>query len=55
MTVDAMNREEAVSKFKAMMSEGAIKAHMAEKHPGQPVPTVEQSHAQLEQMVKLAV
>ncbi len=55
MTVDAGNHGEAVSKFKAMMTEGAIKAHMAEKHPGQPAPTVEQNNALLEQMIKLVV
>ncbi|MBI5621024.1 hypothetical protein HY949_04540 [Candidatus Gottesmanbacteria bacterium] len=37
MEMEAATREEAVAKFKAMMTDGAIEAHFAEKHPGQPV------------------
>ncbi len=34
MAIDAENRDEAVSKMKAMMTQEAIDAHCAEKHPG---------------------
>ena len=52
MTMDAENRDEAVSKFKAMMDEKAIAMHMAEKHPGSPVMSVADCHAQIEKDVK---
>lgn len=45
MTVDAGSKEEAVTKLQAMMTEDAIAKHMAEKHPGDPVPSMEQAHA----------
>ena len=35
MGVEAETREEAVTKMKAMMTQDAIDAHVAEKHPGQ--------------------
>ena len=51
MTVDASNRNDAVMQFKNMMNESAIKAHMAEKHPGDPVMSVAECHAMIEQQV----
>lgn len=54
MSVDASSQEEAATKLKEMMTEEAIAAHTAEKHPGDPVPSVEQSHAMIDQMVKKA-
>lgn len=48
MKVDAENRDEAVTKMKSMMDESAIKAHMAEKHPGDPVMSVADCHAMIE-------
>lgn len=51
MTVGANSREEAVAQFKAMMDENAIKAHMAEKHPGEPVMSVADCHAMIERDV----
>jgi hypothetical protein len=54
MDTDAKDREEAVSKIKGMMSEPAIKAHMADKHPGQAIPSVMQVHQQIEQSVQPA-
>lgn len=51
MTVDANSREEAVTKFKGMMDEAAIKAHMAEKHPGEAVMSVSDCHAMIEKEV----
>ncbi len=52
MTVDAANREEAVAKFKAMMTEEMTAKHMAEKHAGQPVPPLAQIHAMIEEKVQ---
>lgn len=51
MTVDADNRDDAVAQFKGMMTEDAIKAHMAEKHPGDPVMSVADCHAMIEKNV----
>ena len=53
--VDANAREEAVEKIKAMMGDEAIAKHMADKHPGQPVPTKAQSDVLIEQMVQEVV
>jgi hypothetical protein len=52
MTTDADSREQAVEKFKEMMSEGAIAQHCAEKHPGEPIPTKEQCDMMIEQTTK---
>ena len=54
MPVDAENREEAVEKFKGMMTEDAIAQHCAEKHPGEPVPSKEQVDAMIDQTTKEA-
>ena len=54
MTMEAGSREEAVIKFKDMMTEDAISQHMTEKHPGQPVMSVAECHAMIEQHVKEA-
>lgn len=48
MSIDAANRDEAVSKMKEIMNEVAIAAHMSEKHPGQPVISVADCHAMIE-------
>lgn len=48
VTVEAANREEAILKIKGIMTEDAIREHMASDHPGQPVPTPEQAHANIE-------
>jgi hypothetical protein len=47
-TVEADTREEAVELIKAGMTEENVAAHMAEKHPGDPVPAVEDAHARIE-------
>lgn len=44
MTVEASSREEAVAKMKAMMTPEMIAQHMGEKHPGEPLPSLEQAH-----------
>jgi hypothetical protein len=51
MPVQASNREEAVAKLKEMMTEDAIKAHMTEKHAGDPLPTIAEVHAMIEKGV----
>ncbi len=51
MTVEAETREEAVTKFKGMMDEAGIAAHMQEKHPGQPVMSVAECHAMIDKDV----
>jgi len=51
MTVDAENREEAVTKFKDIMDEEAIRVHMTEKHPGDPIISVADCHKMIEQTV----
>lgn len=51
MTVEADNRDEAVMKLKGMMDEAAIKAHMTEKHPGDPIMSVGDCHAMIEKEV----
>ena len=51
ITLDAPDRDAAVGQLKGMMDEAGIAHHFAEKHPGQPVPPVDQVHAMLEQGV----
>ena len=51
MDVEAKNRAAAVEMLKGKMNAEAIAAHMAEKHPGQPVMTVEECHAMIEESV----
>lgn len=51
MTVDAETREEAVKMIQAMMTEESIKEHMEKKHPGDPVMSVAQCHAEIEKKV----
>lgn len=52
MTVEAETRDEAVGKMKEMMNESAVAAHMAEKHPGDPVPPVAEVHQMIERDLK---
>jgi len=51
MTIEAGDRDEAVSKFKAMMNEEAIADHMGKHHPGEPLISVADCHAMIEQQV----
>ena len=51
MTVEALDRNDAVGQFKKMMDESTINAHMAEKHPGDPVMSVAECHAMIEKDV----
>ena len=52
METEAGTREEAVMKFKGMMGPEAAKKHMAEKHPGEPVPSQEELGTMIEQSTK---
>lgn len=54
MTVEADNRDGAVAQFKAMMDEKGIADHMSAKHPGQPMISVADCHAMIEQQVVAA-
>ena len=54
MRVEAATRAEAVVKMKALMSEGAVSAHMLQKHPGEKVPTLARAHEMIEQGLKAA-
>lgn len=42
MFVDAADQPAAVEAFKAMMTQEAVNAHFAEKHAGQPVPSMDE-------------
>ena len=55
MSVDAVNRDEAVSKMKTMMNEEAVKMHFADKHKGQMVPPMTEVHMNIVQMLALAM
>ena len=52
MTVDTANQDEAVEKLKTMMNEEMIAKHMAEKHPNEPIPSVDQVHMMIDQGTK---
>lgn len=48
MSVEAENREEAVTKMKGTMNQAAIDAHCAEKHPDMKL-TEAEVHAQIDE------
>lgn len=52
MNIDAENRDEAVAKFKGMMSQAVIDEHMANKHPDQPSMTEAECHMMIEKDVQ---
>jgi hypothetical protein len=45
--VNAADRDDAVRRVQATMGKDAIAEHIKERHPGEPVPTVEQVHAMI--------
>lgn len=49
MTIEAADKGEAVFKMKEMMNEEAIQNHMSDKHPDQPVMSVDQMHVMIDQ------
>ena len=51
MDMEAATKEEAIEKFKAMMTADMVAKHFAEKHVGEPVPTVDQVHMNITQSV----
>ena len=54
MTVQAANRDEAVMKMKAMMTQEAVDAHWMEKHATDqmPKPTLDQVHMQIDEKLQ---
>lgn len=50
--VDAATRQEAIEKAKGMMNEKAVSKHMAEKHKGEPVPSMEQVEMMISQSIQ---
>ena len=51
MTVDAMDKNEAVEKLKIMMNKEAVEKHFQDKHKGQQAPPLEQVHMMIAQQV----
>ena len=51
MKMEAGSRDEAVKKFKRMMTKEMIEKHMKENHPGKPVMSVAECHAGIEKDV----
>lgn len=43
MQMDGEDKEEAVEKLLAVMTPDMVSAHMADKHPGDPMPSPEQT------------
>ncbi len=52
MTVKAGSREKAVRNMKSLLNEARVYEHLAQKHIGGSVPTIEQVHASIEQNLK---
>ncbi|MDP3963128.1 MAG: hypothetical protein Q8Q39_01390 [bacterium] len=52
--VQAADRKEAVDKMKIMMDEKAIKQHMEDMHPGEPIVSVGEMHAAIEKSLMTA-
>jgi len=50
--VEANSKEEALDKMMDIMTPEAIQQHMAEKHPGEPVPSPEQARTNLASTVE---
>ena len=51
MDMEADTRDEAVQKFKDMMTQDVIDAHMKEKHPDMPGMSMADCHAMIEKEV----
>lgn len=54
MTIEAENKEQAVAKLADIMNEDSIARHMELNHPGEPIPSTEQTHAMIEQNLRAA-
>ncbi len=48
MSVQAADMASGKQMLKDMMTQDAINAHMAEKHAGQPAPSMAETHAQID-------
>ncbi len=55
MTVKAGSREKTVRNMKSLFNETKVYEHMAQKHIGDAVPTIEQVHSVIEQNLKTAL
>jgi hypothetical protein len=55
MTVKAGSRDKAVRNMKSLLNEITMYEHMAQKHIGDAVPTIEQVHSVIEQNLKAAL
>ncbi len=55
MTVKARSREKAVRNMKSLLNEDKVYEHMAQRHIGDAVPTIEQVHAIIDQNLKTAL
>jgi len=53
--VKGQTREDAVKHMKTLMSAATVYEHMAQKHIGDAVPTIEQVHQVIEQNLKASV
>ena len=51
MDVEAESKDEAIDKTMAMMTPEMVAAHMAEKHPGQAVPSQEETRTGVESTI----
>lgn len=54
LSVEAESRDDALAKMKEMMNAEALAAHFGEKHVGQPVPSVDESNAMIDEMLQEA-
>ncbi len=52
LSVKGQTREDAVNHMKTLMSAATVYEHMAQKHIGDSVPTIEQVHEIIEQNLK---
>lgn len=52
MEVEAATRDAAIEMFKGMMDDAAVAKHFADKHAGQPVPSMDQVHMNISQSVQ---
>ena len=54
LTVKGRTRAKAVRHMKALLSEPKLYEHLAQKHIGDSVPTIQQVHAIIEESLKAA-
>ncbi|MCL5773496.1 MAG: hypothetical protein M1536_03870 [Firmicutes bacterium] len=54
ITVDALDRDDAVKQVRGIMSKEMVAKHMTEKHPGEAVPSQEQVQIMISQSLHAA-